>query len=100
MTDVAGEHQIDRTGEVVAVLQKKWTLFGEENCEALIDGDLRLVGLDLAEVRIDCGVEHEAVVQDELGIKPCFGLQSAALKKRIVRVALIDIAESAQQSIW
>src|SRR5690348_9803851 len=69
VADAAREHHVDWAGEVVAVLEEERTLFWEKHFEALVDGDLRLVGFDLAEIRIDGGVEHEAVVQDELGIE-------------------------------
>src|SRR5215470_1912943 len=96
---IARKDKVDRAGEVIAVLQKEWTLFRKEHREALIDGDLRLVGFNLAEVRIDGRIEHETVVQDELGVQADLGLHGLAVEKRMVRVAVIDVAKAAQQSV-
>src|SRR6202008_782255 len=49
--------EIDRCREEVAVLEEERPLLGKEHLEALVDGDLGLVGLDLAEIRIDCGIQ-------------------------------------------
>src|ERR1700751_1084580 len=96
---VARENKIDRAREVIAVLKKEWALFRKEHREALIDGDLRLVRFNLAEIGIDRGVKHEAVVQDKFRIEADLGLQRLALERRMVRVPVIDIAEPAQQSV-
>src|SRR5579864_1955362 len=99
MPDVASEHQVDGAGEVVAVFKEKWPLLGEEHRETLVDGDLRLVRFDLAEIRVDCGGQHKAVMQDELRIQPHFWLQGTACEDGMRGVAIIDVAKPAQQSI-
>ena len=99
MTYATREDQIDRRCEEVAVLQKERAFLREENFEALVDRDLRLVGFDLAEVGIDRRIEHEAAVQDELSVQTDVGFESAALESRMVRVALVDVAEAAKQSV-
>src|SRR5207247_8312974 len=50
--DASCEKKLQRRLEVVGVLDKERPLFGKENLEAPIHRLLRLVGLDLAEVRI------------------------------------------------
>src|SRR6267143_1428505 len=99
MADAAGEDEIDRRGEVVAVLQKERPLFGEENLEPLVGRDLRLVGFHLAEVRINRRIAHEAVVQDDFRVETNVGLELAALVERMIRVALINVAEAAEDSV-
>src|SRR6266567_8203954 len=57
--DLAREKQIDRRGEKSGVLDEERALLREKDSEALVDGDLRVVGLDLAEIGIQCDVEGE-----------------------------------------
>src|SRR5205085_11151879 len=94
------KHQVDGSIEVIAVLQKKRPLLWKENLKALVDGDLRLIRLDLAEVWIHRGIQHEAIVQNEFRIQPDFRLQLSAFKERIRRIALVDVPEAAQQTVW
>ncbi len=94
--DVARKYRNDRAREVVAVLQKKRALLGEKHSETLVDRNLRLIGFDLAEVRIDGRVEHETVVQNELRVQPDLRLQRAVLKQWMARVAVINVAKPAQ----
>src|SRR6266567_1780375 len=99
MRDATREHHVDWTDEVVAVFQKERTLLGKENFEALVDGDLRLVGFDLADIGTEGGIEDEAVVQDELGIESNLGLQGAAIKKWVGWVERINVAETAEECV-
>ena len=99
MGNPACEDKIDRRSEVVAVLQKERPLFWKEDLKPLVDRDLRLIGFNLAEVGIDRGIEHEAIVQNEFRIQADFRLQGSAFKKRIRRIPLIDIAEAPKQRI-
>ncbi len=80
MSNPAREDKIDGSCEVVAVLQKEGPLLGKEDFEPLIDCDLGLIRFDLAEVGIDSAVEHEAVVQDELGVETDVGFFSSLLE--------------------
>ena len=66
MSDPPRKHQIDRRHEVVAVLKEERALLGKEDLEALVDGDLGLVRLNLTEVGIHGRVNYEADAQDEL----------------------------------
>jgi len=52
----------------------------ERNFEALIDGDLRLVGFDLGKIRAQSGVEHQGILDDDFGIEPARGRSSSRLK--------------------
>src|ERR1700688_2600353 len=99
MADIARKDHIDRTGEVVAVFEKERALLWKEDGESLVDRDLRLVGLDLAKVRIDGGVEHEAVVNDELGVETNLGLKGTALEKGIARITLVNVTKTAEQAV-
>src|SRR5437868_1237173 len=99
MCNTTGEHQVDWGCEVIAVLQEEGTFLGKEHFEALIDRDLRLVGLDLAEVRINGSIQHEAVVQDELGVEADIRFQPAPFKKRVIGIALVDIAKPSQKGV-
>src|ERR1700676_1972886 len=99
MAEATGEDEFDWRSEVVAVLQEERTLFGEEHLEPLIDGDLRLVGFHLAEVRIERRIEHEAGGQEEFRVETNVGLELSALVERMIRVALINVAEAAEESV-
>src|SRR4029077_4727710 len=96
MSDIASKDQVDRAGEVVAVLQKERPLLGEEHRKSLVNGDLRLVRFDLAEVRIDRCIKYEAVTQDELRIQSHFRLQRTVCEDRMRGVAVINVMEPAQ----
>src|SRR5512142_1015576 len=99
MRYATSEHQVNWRCEVIAVFQEKGTFLGEEHFEALIYRDLRLVGLDLAEVRINGSIQHEAVVQDELGVEADIRFQPAALKERAIGIALVDISKPSQEGV-
>ena len=88
--------------EVARVLDEEGALLGEEHLEALIDGDLGIVGLHLAEIGIDGPVEGEGVSQDYLGVEPrplvAVGdqggdilVEEAGARQRAVRIEL-DVA--------
>src|SRR5438105_363536 len=51
--DAAREKQIHRRAEESGVLEKEGPLLRKEHFESLIDGDLRLVRFDFAEVGIE-----------------------------------------------
>ena len=68
IADAAREKQIQRRTEKIFVLQKEWAFFGKVNGIALVDRDLRILGLDLAEVRIRRHVDDEVIVNDELRV--------------------------------
>ncbi len=83
------KHQIQRRGKITGVLLKEGPLFRKENFEALVHRDLRIIGFDLPEIRIDGGVKNQAVFQHDLRIQPGFRLQmfaGKALPGRITRV--------------
>ena len=99
MSNAARKHEIDGGREEVAVFEKERPLFGKEDLEALVDRDLRLVGFHLAEIGIHGGIEDEAAMQNELAIQADIGLESAALEERMVRVALVDVSEAAEEPV-
>src|SRR5207247_2815324 len=68
--DLSRVEQVDGCLEVARVLDEEGALLGEEHLEALIDGDLGIVGLHLAEIGIDGPVEGERVSSDYLGVEP------------------------------
>ena len=62
------EEQVHRRLEIARVLDEERSLLGEEHLEALVDGHLRIIGLDLAEVRVDSCVEGQGVAHHQLGV--------------------------------
>ena len=68
--DAAREHELGFRAEVVGVLYEKRPQLRKPHLEALVDGDLRLVGLNLAEVRVERDVQHHAVLKDEFRVQP------------------------------
>ena len=99
MSDTARKYEIDRRTEVVAVFKEERALFGEEDLEALVDGDLRLIRLNLAEVGINGGIEYEAVAQDELGVQSDIGFECASFEDRVSGIALINVAKGAERAV-
>ena len=82
--------------KVICVFEEKGTFFGEEHLEALVDGVLRLIGLDLSEVGFDSGIEHKAVMEDKLGIETCLALRINLRETGLGRVAIIHGAVIAE----
>ena len=68
IADPPREEQRDRRLEIAGVLQEERSLLGKEHFEALVDGDLRLVGFHLAEIGIDREVERHRIVRDDLRV--------------------------------
>ena len=77
MHDVAGVEQGNwrERGEVVRILQKERAKLGKVHRISLIDGELRLVRLYVAEVRIDSYVEDDAVFENCLSLAACRAFQ-------------------------
>ena len=67
--------------------------------EALVDRDLRLVGLDLAEIRICGRIQHELVFHDGLCVQPDLPKGIALSELGMVQVAQVEVAEGAKNSI-
>src|SRR6266446_1255440 len=68
--DLTREKEIDRRREKSGVLDKERPLLRKKNGEALIDGDLRVVGFYLAEIGIQSDVERERIFKNEFGVEP------------------------------
>ncbi len=66
--DAPREKQVDRRLEVARVLGEERSLLREEDLEALVHRHLRIVGLDLAEVRVDRRIDRQPVPDDHLGV--------------------------------
>ena len=83
----------------MAVLQEERTLLRELHFEALVHGDLRIVGFDLAEIRIRGRVQHELVFQDRFCIQPDLPKGIALRELGMIRIAQIEVPEGAKNSI-
>src|SRR6202034_2988427 len=66
--NITREKQIEWRAKVIFVLQKEWTLLGKVHLESLIHRDLRVLRLDLAEIRIRSQIQHKVVMNHELRI--------------------------------
>ena len=97
--DVAGVEQGERRGEVAGVLEEEGAQFGEVDRIALVDGELRLIALDVAEVGIECGVEDDGVTPDGLGLaaESCLGVAGAEVG--IVGIELVENVEVLAEDI-
>src|SRR5690606_19972100 len=72
--DASRVDELARCCEQLDALEEERPLLREEQSEALVDGDLRRVGLDLAEVRVDRRIERQVAeaepeVRTELGVR-------------------------------
>lgn len=92
MHDVARVNEGDGRDEVVGVLQEERPQLGKINREALIDGELRLFGFDIAEVGVESAVEDNAVFQDQLDLAAGGAFKVARADKG---VGGIDVDEGA-----
>src|SRR6266853_4736173 len=79
LNNIVGVVEADRGLEVAAVFNKERPHLREVGRKALV-GDSRVVDAHLAEVRVDGGVEDQAVVQDELCIQAGITLKVLTLK--------------------
>src|SRR6185369_7538371 len=82
------KEKIDGGFKEIRILQEERPLFWEKNFIPLVDSNLWLVRLYLAEIRINSNVQHQVVVQNELGVKSPTKFRRPAIKLwcRIVRV--------------
>ena len=67
--DAAGKQERFRCHEVTVVLEKEGAFFRETNFEPLVDGHLRIVGFDLAEIGIERDIERERLVDYRFGVE-------------------------------
>ena len=80
--NLPGEKQAHWGLKEARVLDKERALFREQNCEALVYGDLRVVGLHLTEIGIQRDVEGESVLGDELRVQPRPVFESVLIRRR------------------
>jgi len=92
MRDVARVYEIDRRDEVIRILEKERPQLRKVNWVTLVHGELRLIRLGIAEIRIDGCIENNAVLQDDLGLSAG---SSFEVTRAEVRVRRIDIDETA-----
>ena len=65
-----GEYQRALGVEVIRVLDEERTPLVEAHLETLVHRHLGFVRLHLAEVRVQGGIQHQAVLKHELGVQP------------------------------
>jgi len=97
--DPPGEHQVDRGAEVVGVFEEERPLFREIHLEAAVDGDLGAVRFHLAEVGIDGHVEHEAVLEDHLGVHAAVEFGQVAHPVRAVDAVRFDAPPGPEDAV-
>jgi hypothetical protein len=97
--DAAREDEVQRRLELPRVLQEEGALLGEEDLEALVRGDLGLVGLHLSEVGVRRQVEREGVLQDDLGVQAAGGVREVSDPPGEGRVPLVDRLEAAVAAV-
>ena len=78
---------------------EKGTLLREEDFKTLADRDLRFVGFNLTEIRLDRSVQDQAILNDEFGIQSAIDLCRAGIEARQVRITEIEATEGTKQSI-
>ncbi len=98
--NAARKHKVDGRFEKAGILQKERPLLREENLEALVHGDLRLVRLYLRKVRVDGGVQHQRVLEHDLRVEPRPRFDVLAMKMGVVGVAVVQFTEAADRQIW
>src|SRR5689334_2273142 len=83
------ENQVERSLEVIRIFLEEGPLLRKEHLKALVHRDLRIVRLNLAKIRIDGGIKHQAVFDDNLGVEAGFGLHVFPGKTFLRRIALV-----------
>jgi hypothetical protein len=96
--DVVGVIEIDRRLKIAAVLNEERAHFRKVRRKTLV-GRSRIVHADLAEVRVERGVEHQAVVQNEFCVEPRIALQVLVFKVRIDRIDAVELAQIAGERV-
>src|SRR5690349_13717984 len=99
IADVTREKQIHRRAEIIFVLEEEGALLGKVHGVSLIHGDQRVLGLNLAEIRIRGHVEREAITEDELAVHARLTLQHGFLKIRIRWIARVERAEATRHAV-
>jgi hypothetical protein len=99
IADAAREKQVQGCAEKIFILQKERAFFRKIDGIALVHCDLRVLGLDLAEVRIGGHVDDELIVDDELRVHAGLALATGLLKVRIGEVASVERAKAAHHTI-
>src|SRR5215470_4662995 len=94
-----GEQQINRSAEVVRVLDEERALLREEHLETLVDCHLRIVGFHLTEVGIRGDVQHQAIAKDEFRIQPDLASRRPVVKMWIGRIDSVQGAKRVEQTI-
>ena len=89
------KEQRQRRGEEVGVLEEERPLLREEDLEALVDGHLRLVGLDLAEVGVDGEVQGDRVARHQLHVDA----GAALVRARVGRGIRIEEARPGERAV-
>ena len=95
----AREVKIDGRVEKIRALLKKRPLLRKEDLKPLVHRVLRLIALQLPEVRIHREVQHQAVVQNHLSVQTGIATQMIGQKRRTVGIALVQHAKSAGNAV-
>jgi len=90
--NIARVDQQDGRGEVIGVFEEERTEFGEIDRVALIDGELRLVGFDVAEVGVDGSVKDDAVFENVFGFAAAGALEMPGAPVGIERIEVDQFA--------
>ncbi len=96
---IASEKQVKRRAKVILVLQEERAFLWEINLKSLVDRDLRIFGLHLAEIRIRRHIQNEMIAQDELRVHAELALRNRVLKIGIARISSIKGTKAAHNSV-
>ena len=94
-----GKDKIQRCLKVVGVFLEEWALLRKENFKPLVHRNLGIVGFNLAEIRIESGVQHQAVLDYSFCIETGLGLYVLAGKTVSRGIAFIERAKRSHRSI-
>ena len=97
--DAASKNKIYGSGEIARIFEKEWTFFRKENLETLVDGDLRLVGFNLGKIRIQSSVEHQGILEHDLGIEAGAWFEALPNEMGDAAGTIIQAAERAQRTV-
>src|SRR5581483_9542644 len=91
--------QVNRSSEVVRILDKERPLLREKDFEPLVDRDLRIVRLDLAEVRIAGNIHHQAFAKNEFRVEAELASRQSIREMRCGRILGIERMKGVEQTV-
>src|SRR5262249_24421066 len=97
--DIPRVEQRERSCEVTGVFKKEGAKFGKVDRVALINGELRLIALHVAEVRVKGSVEDDGVAPHGFDFSSCCGFGITGAEVGMVRIKGVEDVKVLPQDV-